>query len=206
MIRPGSRYQRSVQVDGSTLDALKATAAPIDWPNVRSGITAGVVRMYYSADRSGRVRETYPLKSTNQGLVDPVREQVEKWQFKPLLRDGVPVQTEGVLTLPFNTTIANPLPVLTNEEARKLAIRVVEPTLPPNTLPPGTRYRLRISVNEQGIFTGGGEGDADIPGTVQLKGPGVLPVLLTLREWRFKPLVRDGKPQYFRADLIFIAK
>jgi hypothetical protein len=146
------------------------------------------------------------LPSTNQGLVDPIRQQVETWQLKPLIKDGVQVQSEGVLTLPFNTAIASPLPVLSNEEARKLALRVVEPTLPPNTLPSGTRYRIRISVNEEGIFTGGAEGDTDIPGTVRLKGPGVLPVLLTLREWRFKPLIRDGKPQYFRADLVFVAK
>lgn len=197
---------QSVQVSASTLDGLRETATPVVWPTVRSGSTAGVVRMYYSADRSGKVRETYPLPSTNEGLVDPVRQQVETWRLKPLIKDGAQVQTEGVLTLPFNTSTANPLPVLTNEEARKLALRVVEPTLPPNTLPLGTRYRIRISVNEQGIFTGGADGDADIPGTVRLKGPGVTAVMLTLRQWRFKPLVRDGRPQYFRADLIFVAQ
>lgn len=197
---------KSVRVSGSTLDLLKLGATPIAWPAVRSGSTVGVVRMYYSADRIGRVRETYPLPSTNQGLVDPVREQVERWRLTPMVEDGIQVQTEGVLTIPFSTSVRDPLPILTNEEARNLATTIVEPALPPNTLPIGTLYRVRISVNEEGFVTGGAEGDADVPGTVRLQGPGIATVMLTLRQWKFRPPVRDGKPQYFRADLVFVAR
>ena len=101
--------------------------------------------------------------------------------------------------------IGDPLPVLSNEEARELAIQIVEPELPPHILPPGTRYRVKVSVNEQGKLTGGAEGDVEVPGTVKLPG-GMFEIMMALEKWRFKPLIRDGKAQYFQAELVFVAQ
>jgi len=115
------------------------------------------------------------------------------------------VQVDGGLGFYFETAVADPIPVLTDQEARALAINIAEPILPANTLPKGTRYRLHISVNEEGKVAGLSTGDIDVPGTVKAPGAAMLAASDVTRQWRFTPLIRDGKPRYFFADLIFMA-
>jgi hypothetical protein len=31
-------------------------------------------------------------------------------------------------------------------------------------------------------------------------------IMMALFEWRFKPMIRDGKAQYFQAELVFVAQ
>jgi hypothetical protein len=195
---------RSIPVNPAQLEQMTAEAIPVTWPPVSSGNVHGRLAMYISVDNHGQVREAWPLNSDNAGLEDPAREQVLHWKIKPPVDSaGNPLQIDGGLGFAFQTVIGNPLPVLSNEEARALATRIVEPQFPPNVLKSGVRYRIRIAVNEQGKFTGGAAGDSDIPGTVVMPGEGVFPVMTALGQWQFKPLIRDGKPQYFHAELIF---
>jgi len=105
---PPAERLRSVVVDEATARKLSVSTPEILWPTVRSGKTSGVLSMYVSIDRNGRVRETWPLNSDNAGLEDAAREQVMRWQFKTASDDGVPVQVETILTFAFNTKIANP--------------------------------------------------------------------------------------------------
>lgn len=104
---PADRLRRVV-VDEATARKLSVSTPDILWPTVRSGKTSGVLSMYVSIDRNGRVRETWPLNSDNAGLEDAAREQVKRWQFKTATGDGAPVQVETILTFAFNTKIGDP--------------------------------------------------------------------------------------------------
>jgi len=187
---------RSVHLDEATLRSLAVATPDILWPTVRSGKTSGVLSMYVSVDRTGRVREAWPLNSDNAGLEDPAREQVKRWQFKPAAVDGAPVQVESTLTLAFNTKIGDPIPILTNEEARKLASTIVEPTFPPGIAPPGTEVKIQIGVALDGSVKGAGNPD-NAPTQLFLAAYGAV------RQWRFRPYLRDGKPGLFGADIVF---
>src|ERR1700683_4848686 len=71
----------------------------IIWPQVpEDNNTTGETSYYVSLDRSGQVREVLPLSVAIERADDSARRQILKWRFKPVLRDGVPVQTESILT------------------------------------------------------------------------------------------------------------
>jgi hypothetical protein len=100
-------------------------------------------------DRSGHVREVWPLVTNNLELNQPVREQLLRWQYKPY-NNGGPSQMEAVLTFAFATRIENPISILSDAQARKLATRVVEAVVPPGKARKGTKFTLRVSVDESG--------------------------------------------------------
>lgn len=198
---------RSIAVSPAQLEKLTAGTMPVSWPPVSSGNTRGRLAMYISVDSDGQVREAWPLNSDNAGLEDPARDQVRKWKIPALHdKDGKPLQIDGGLGFSFETTIGNPVPVLTDAEARELAIRIVDPEFPLGALKRGVEYRIRVAVNENGKFTGGAAGDTEIPGTEKMPGAGVFPVMQALSQWQFKPLMHDGKPSYFFAELVFELK
>ncbi len=101
---PAARIDR-ISIPEATLRSLSVSTPDILWPPVRSGKTSGVLSIYISVDRNGRVRETWPLNSGNAGLESAVRQQVMKWRFKPAKLHDVPVQTETVLTFAFKTKL-----------------------------------------------------------------------------------------------------
>ena len=79
-----------ITVTDAMARSLFAYTPDIVWPSVRSGKTAGVLSMYASVDRSGHLREAWPLNSDNAVLEDAARNQVMKWQFKPAARCTYP--------------------------------------------------------------------------------------------------------------------
>ena len=186
-----------ISVSETTIRSLSAYTPDILWPSVRSGKTTGVLSMYISVDRSGHVREAWPLNSDNAGLEDPAREQVMKWQFKPAKMHDVPVQTETVLTLAFNTKIGDPIPILSDEEARKLATNIVEPVFPPGT-PKGTEVKVQVGVSLDGTVNGAGN-PYNAPTPLFMAAYGAV------RQWHFRPYLREGKPDLFGADIVFHA-
>jgi hypothetical protein len=192
---PPEERIRRISVPEATVRSLSESTPDILWPPVRSGNTSGVLSMYISVDRSGHVRETWPLSSDNAGLEDPAREQVMKWQFKPAKIHDVPVQMETVLTLAFNTKIGDPIPILSDEEARKLATNIVEPVFPPGSVK-GTGAKVRVGVSSDGTVNG-------VDNSYHVPTPLFMAAYAALHQWHFRPYLRDGKPDLFSADIIF---
>jgi len=192
---PATDQIKTIQVTQDSARSLAVNTPAIIWPPVREGKTEGIMSVYVSVDRSGKVREVWPLVSNNPELNEPVREQLLRWQYKPY-NNGGPLQMEAVLTFAFATRIENPVPVLSDAQARKLATRIVEAVVPPGKARKGTRFSLRISVDE------GGKAQ-----TVENKNK-VAPALYTagvaaLKQWRFRPYMNQGKPDRFYADITF---
>src|SRR5580658_5569163 len=191
---PAERIERT-SVSEATVRSLAESTPDVLWPPVRSGKTSGVLSMYISVDRSGNVREAWPLNSDNAGLEDPAREQVMKWQFKPARIHDAPVQTETVLTLAFQTKIGNPTPILSDGEARNLATKIVEPVFPPGSLK-GTEVKVQVEASLDGTVNGAGNPyNASTPLFMAAYG--------AVRQWHFRPYLRDGKPDLFSAEIIF---
>ena len=98
----------------------------------------------------------------------------------------------------FHTQLetAKALPLLTNEQVRSLASNIVEPKFPPDSGPAGTEVIAQISVDQTGKFTG-------ISNTHHLSDPIFLAIASAVTQWKFQPYIKDGKPQYFHADVSF---
>ncbi|HET6936172.1 MAG TPA: hypothetical protein VFI72_15130, partial [Candidatus Angelobacter sp.] len=195
---PAAAQLQSSQIGEDTARRILVSSPDISWPAVREGKTSGIISAYISADKSGRVREVWPLKSDNPELTIAARQQVEQWKFQPYV-NGVPMQMESVITLPFTAAQGAPVPVLTNPEARKLATHIVEPQVPAGAAAKGTKFTLRVAVNEQGAVT-----DVRNPGQVK-------PALWkagerALRQWKFRPYTHDGTQDRFYADITFVVK
>lgn len=194
-ITPSADQMKTIQVTEGITRALALNTPPIVWPTVREGKTEGVMSVYVSVDRSGHVREVWPLVSNNLELNEAARQQLLQWQYKPY-NNGGPSQMEAVLTFAFATRIENPIPVLSDAEARKLATRIVEAVVPAGKAHKGTKFTLRISVDEAGKTQ-----------TVQNQNK-VAPALYTagvdaLKQWRFRKYMNHGKPDRFYADITF---
>jgi outer membrane biosynthesis protein TonB len=192
---PAADQMKTIQVTEDSARALAVNTPAIVWPTVREGKTEGVMSVYVSVDRTGQVREVWPLASNNPELNHAAREQLLRWQYKPY-NNGGPSQMEAVLTFAFSTRIENPIPVLSDAEARKLATRVVEAVVPPGKARSGTKFALRISVDEAGKVQAVVNQDK------------VAPALYTagaaaLKQWHFRPYINNGKPDRFYADITF---
>ena len=192
---PATEQMKTIQVTEDAARALALNTPAIVWPPVREGKTTGVMSVYVSIDRIGQVREVWPLVSNNLELNAAAREQLLHWQYKPY-NNGGSSQMEAVLTFAFSTRIENPIPVLSDAQARKLATRVVEAVVPAGKGRKGTKFTLRISVDEAGKAQ-----------TVQNPNK-VAPALYTagvaaLKQWRFRPYINNGKPDRFYADITF---
>jgi hypothetical protein len=187
---------KSQQVGEATARAILLSSPDISWPAVREGKTQGVLSVYVSADKSGQVREVWPLTPGNPELLRAVHDQVMQWRFKPYV-NGVPMQMEAAFTFEFSAKQGPPIPVLNNAEARKLATHTVEPRFPKR--PTGAaHFVLRAVVDEQGKL-------------LEVRNPNqVKPALYkageaALRQWQFRPYFHCGKPDRFYADISFAA-
>lgn len=195
-VTPPADRITTIQVSDAAARNLSSETPPIEWPTIRDGKTSGVLSLYVCVDRKGQVREVWPLNSDNPGLDDAARMQIMKWKFKPAVAQGVPVQVETILTFAFNSKLDNAIHVLTNEEARQLATHVVEPQFKPGIAPKGTEFTFRVSVAP----------DGKILGTSNPNNVGIalfLAGINAVRQWKFRPYLRDGKPDSFNADITF---
>jgi TonB family protein len=105
---PREKRIESVPVPQKVIEAAADGNLSVSWPTVQSGKTSGLLSMYVSVDREGRIREAYPLNSDNAGLQDAVRDQLLKRKLKPMTRNGIPVQAESALSFRFETQLASP--------------------------------------------------------------------------------------------------
>jgi len=191
---PAERISRTT-LSEATVRNLSAYTPDIAWPSVRGGRTSGVLSMFISVDRSGNVRETWPLNSDNPSLDDQAREQVMKWQFKPAKIHDVPTQIETVLTFAFKTRVGDPIQILSDVEARKLALNIVEPVFPAGSAK-GTEVKVQAGVSLDGSVNG-------VSNPYNVPTPLFMAAYGAARQWRFRPYLRDGKPDVFGADIVF---
>ncbi len=193
---PKEKQLNSVIVSEANLTSTALQSPEIAWPSVRSGKTSGALSLYVSMDTSGRIRETFPLNSDNPGLNDAARQQVQKWQFKPAVSNGTPVQVESILTFAFSTEVENPVPVLSDTDARKLATNTVEPQIAPGSAAQGTSFTVRVTVDVDGKLAG-------VDNLNKLPGVLFLSAYNALQQWHFRPYLIDGKPDVYAADITF---
>jgi hypothetical protein len=200
---------QTIRIDEVTLRSLAVNAPDVVWPNVRSGVEKGTLSLYVCLDRSGRVREIYELNSSNPGLSDVARDQVMKWQFTSATIHGNPVQVESILTFAFQTTTANPIPVLDEEQGGKLVLHRVEPTWPDGFVPAGTPIVITLGVKENGECTGLVFITSDEANRAQVMKR--LPMVLsslgsTFKQWRFQPYCQNGKATEYQVRVTFHVK
>lgn len=188
----------SLRIDDGAFRNLSLGSTEIDWPSTGGGPDTGGCAVYASADRTGQVREVWPEGCDSTGIEDFLREAVKKWRLQPAISNGVPVQVEALLGFTFHTNVdnSNPLPELSDFEARELATSIVEPVFLPGSGQGRTKCAAQISVDETGKLTGVGNPEG-LPNALFMAINGAV------SKWHFNPYVKDGKPQYFHAQLIF---
>ena len=191
---PQAQRIRIVDESGDTLQNSLIGNPQIIWPQPLDGAQKGPASFYVSMDKTGNLREVQQLYTANERTNDSAISQIKKWKFKPIEEDGVPVQAEGVLAFTLDTRAWGPADALTNEEARKLATGIVEPDFPRN-FPSGTVYTLWIAVDSEGRVIEAMAGD----------GPNALwsPCYDALRKWQFHPVMENGQPRPYRAQIAF---
>ena len=187
----------TMQVSEEAARVQLQSSPDIAWQPVRDGKLKGTFSLVVMVDKQGHVRETWPLNSDNPFPQDQARKAVAEWKFKPVVLDGVPAQMETILTFAFQTTLGDPIPVLSNAEARKLAIQTAEPEFILAKKPPaGTEFTVRTSVGEDGSVIGLkniNNLDMGLLGSANV----------ALHKWKFRPYLNNGKPDRFDADITF---
>jgi TonB family protein len=136
---PPEQRLQSFVVSQATIELAAEGQPALTWPPVRDGKTTGLLSMYISVDREGRVWEAYPLNSDNAQLQDAARDQLLQWKLKPLVSKGVPVQVESALSFRFETTLA------------AKAAQPAAQAAPPSASGAGSPPTLRVS---QGVLQG----------------------------------------------------
>jgi hypothetical protein len=193
---PPGKCLRVVTLQEPELRSQAMQPLEIIWPQVLDGATTGSSSYYLSIDRNGEVRELAIAQSTNERANESALRQIEKWKFRPLIKDGVPVQVEGALTFATDTRAWGPANPLTDAEARKLASNVSDPIFPPGTAP-GALCTVRIAIDDEGNLIEAIAGE----GTPGLFGP----CYHAVKMWQFHPILQDGQPRPYRAELVFHA-
>jgi hypothetical protein len=190
---PLQKQIRSVVVPEAELRDLALQPTEIIWPQVlEDNQTSGETSYYISLDRSGQVREILPLSVAIERADDSARRQIMKWKFKPVVRGGVPVQAEAVLNFHFNTRAYGPASPLTDAEVRKLASSVVDPVFSAGVTS-GSTFTISVAVDIEGrvIESIAGAGPREMS----------QPCSQAIGKWHFNPILEDGKPRPYRAQI-----
>jgi len=194
---PKEKQIRSVVVSDSELRSLALESTEIIWPQVlEDNNTSGETSYYVSVDRSGQVREILPLSVTVERADDSARRQIMKWRFKPVVKDGVPVQAEAIVNFHFDTRGYGPRNPLTDAEVRRLATNTVDPQFPSGTAS-GATCNIRIAVDSDGKVIEQIAGDGT-PGLA-------IPCMQAIGKWQFSPFIEDGNPRPYRGEITFRA-
>jgi hypothetical protein len=184
-------------VNASEADLRRAVIGSqgIIWPQPLDGGQKGSASFFVYIDRTGHVHEVQPLYPVNARTHDSAVSQIMKWKFKPFTQDGLPAQAEGVLNFTIDTRGWGPAEPLTNAEARKLASDIVEPEIPAGAYPSGTIYTLWAAIDSEGrvIEVMAGDGPNEL----------FMPCYTAMRKWQFHPILKDGQPLPYRAQIAF---
>lgn len=194
-----SRRFASVRLkEGDALARLQ-NPARISWQPVHDGKSSGNFSLMIYVDDQGNVREMWPLNSDNPLAQKQGMTAVKLWKFKPPQQDGVATQMEALLTFHFDTTLEPGVSVLSDREARKLAISKPEPHFLQTKFPKGTEFTVRIVVDEHGRL-------ADVENFHNIDTGLFVSAEAALRMWLFTPQIVNHKPERFTADITFHVK
>ena len=182
-------------------DALARLRNPgaISWQPVTDGETSGNFSLMIYVDDQGNVREMWPLNSDNPLVQKQGMAAVKLWKFSPPEQDGSATQMETLLTFHFDTSLEPGIRVLSNREARKLAISEPEPHFLQTRFPKGTEFTVRIVVDEHGRL-------AEVENFHNIDTGLFVAAKAALQMWLFTPRVVNHKPQRFTADITFEVK
>lgn len=189
--------EKQLKVETLSQEQLTAQALQpmeIIWPQVLDGRTSGKTSYFVSIDRMGQVRDVLPLDVAIERANDSARRQIMRWKFKPLVRDGIPAQVSAVLQFNFNTRAYGPSEMLNDSDVRKLASNIVEPTFPPGAVS-GNTCAVRLAIDSDGQIIEQIAGDC-VPGLFSACSKAV-------GQWKFDPIVKDGKALPYRAEVAF---
>lgn len=78
-------------------------SANFQWPAVENGPFEGLAGTEITVDRNGKVRELGMLTPENPALKDAAEAGLRSMQFKPFVRDGMPVEVTGRFVVRFKT-------------------------------------------------------------------------------------------------------
>ncbi|MCL2661467.1 MAG: energy transducer TonB [Acidobacteriaceae bacterium] len=92
---------RTITVSEDELRSHLISEPAFSWPPVKDGPFEGVVWTKVMLDRAGNIRDMYNPISDNPGLIDAAQAGFKAMRFKPILRDGVPVQATGRISVKF---------------------------------------------------------------------------------------------------------
>lgn len=194
-VTPADKQMRFVSEAEQDLRDAVIGSQEIVWPQPLDGTQKGPASFFICIDRDGRARDVKPLYTVNERTNDSAVSQIVKWKFKPFMVDGVPAQAEGVLNFTVDTRAFGPTEPLTNSEARKLASGIVEPEIPTGKYPAGTVYTLWAAIDSEGkvIEVMAGDGPNEL----------FMPCYDALRKWQFRPIIENGQPRPYRAQIAF---
>ena len=68
---------------------------------LRSAGITGTVKVRCAIDERGNVQEMKVASASNDAFIKPALQALKLWQFKPALRDGVPVAMEIIVPIRF---------------------------------------------------------------------------------------------------------
>jgi hypothetical protein len=194
-ITPEQKRNHPVLVSDSDFRSLAISTPEIIWPQTLDGAEKGTAIFHISIDPSGKVRDVIPVRTDNERADESACRQIKNWKFKPLIDHEIPVQAESFLTLAMDTRAYGPPAPLSDKEARALASNIIDPIIPPGTAPSGSSYTLRAAIDVEGRLIeviGGG-------------GPPKLnkPCYAALKQWHFSPIMENGQPRPYRAEITF---
>jgi TonB family protein len=176
-------------------------AAPIyPYSQSQAGLT-GTVRIEFIIDVEGRVRNPYVVESNNPAFERPALDAVLKWEFKPGVKDGHPVNVRVSQIIEFQLgnggdapwQISKPknqsnLPPILQWDIAPIPVNTTFPVYPYEALLAGVKgkTRLRFVIGPDGRVT---EAKLDEATTPELG----LAALAMIDTWRFKPAQKkDG--------------
>lgn len=192
---PKEEQIQTARLPENEFQSLVLESHEIIWPQVLDGATTGMATFYVSVDRSGKVREVLPLRTANERSNDSARRQLMKWKFKPAMKDGVPIQAESILNFDLNTRAWGPSSPLSDTEVRKLVSNPVEPVFSHVKAHSGDTCSVMIAIDSDGYLIEAIPGDGT-PGLFQ-------PCYQAISKWHFSPLLQNGEPRPYRAEIKF---
>lgn len=191
-----NNWAQSIRMRQQDALARLVNSPDIKWDPVHDGQTTGNFSLMIYMDKQGNVREIWPLSTDNPLAQEQALSEVRQWKFKPMVLNGTPVQMETLLTFHFETSLEAGVVVLSNSEARKLAITKSDPHFLRTKYSKGTEFTVRIVVDDSGRVV-------DVENFYRID-PGLFAAAdSSVRMWLFRPRVVYRKPERFSADIMF---